>query len=292
LLESCFKHRDPDGVIRLLDFFAGKYPSADSAYEKALQFCCKYDYWDLVDKVISYNKMVNMYDIDLSCLARNKEAFLKYAPQILKTGQYLSMDKEARHDGVTLGVVYDVLTSTNHFAATYIVQNYSWDSWNDVTDGRTMLMAVCAGGNLEAAKYLVEQKDADVNARSDFTELFPEMGMLNPKEGKYSAVMMAASSGNTELIKYLVNHGADPNDKTYFGATPLMYSAGNGHLDAVKLLISLGADPNAKMEPILGPNTSMRTLAEYVEISTALRRAQKNTHKDVVKFLESIGAKS
>jgi tetratricopeptide (TPR) repeat protein len=53
--------------------------------------------------------------------------------------------------------------------------------------------------------------------------------------------MAAASSGNLELVKLLLEKGANPTVKDKDGSTPLMFAARVGNLEIVKLLLARGA---------------------------------------------------
>ena len=54
----------------------------------------------------------------------------------------------------------------------------------------------------------------------------------------------ACRSGNYELVKKLIDDGADVNVKDNYRTTPLIYAAKNGHTEICKLLIDKGADVN------------------------------------------------
>jgi len=73
-----------------------------------------------------------------------------------------------------------------------------------------------------------------------------------------TAFIRAALNGDVTLMELLLEHGADPNIKTYEGSTALMAAAGvnwvvaqtysrseNEYLDAAKLCLEKGADVNA-----------------------------------------------
>ncbi len=84
----------------------------------------------------------------------------------------------------------------------------------------------------------------------------------------------AASRGDTQKIKHLLNGGASVRAKNHARFTALMEASNNGHLEAVKLLLEKGADVNA--QGIWG--------------TTALIEASTNGRLEVVKFLLEKGA--
>lgn len=62
-----------------------------------------------------------------------------------------------------------------------------------------------------------------------------------------SVLALAAKKGRTDIVKLLLEHGADVNlTMTYYGWTALTYAVNNGHLETVKILLNYHADVNAK----------------------------------------------
>ncbi|MGO9840012.1 MAG: ankyrin repeat domain-containing protein [Candidatus Acidiferrales bacterium] len=53
------------------------------------------------------------------------------------------------------------------------------------------------------------------------------------------------ASGHTEIVKWLLETGADANYRYGPGYSPLLTAAANGHLEIVKLLLAHGADLRA-----------------------------------------------
>ena len=57
--------------------------------------------------------------------------------------------------------------------------------------------------------------------------------------------MLASQIGNTEVVRILLNYGAEVNAACDKGITPLMLAGQNGHTGVVRLLLDHGADVNA-----------------------------------------------
>ncbi len=135
-------------------------------------------------------------------------------------------------------------------------------------------------------------------------------------EGDGSPLIGAARSGRGEITKLLLDQGADPNGVVEGDGSPLIQAAKNGRLDQVRMLIDRGADVNLAVDgdenplmnaaeqgslPIVqlliekGADLHARIWTERAqgtgEWRTALSQARKNGHAQVVKFLESRGAR-
>jgi ankyrin repeat protein len=69
---------------------------------------------------------------------------------------------------------------------------------------------------------------------------------LIDEEGE-SILCTASRFRNIEIIKHLIENGADVNFKNKtFGFTPLMKASNSANLDGIKILLENGADVNAK----------------------------------------------
>ncbi len=142
-------------------------------------------------------------------------------------------------------------------------------------------------GNLSMVKSLIDS--VDVNA--------PEASGLTP-------LIYASYQGYTDIVKELINAGADVNYVTQKGAFALFVAAFNGHRDVTKLLLEAKADLNLKNSK---GTTALMLLAhkndvELVKLflqhgadaslkdingSTALDAAKINNSKQVVALLDS-----
>jgi ankyrin repeat protein len=58
--------------------------------------------------------------------------------------------------------------------------------------------------------------------------------------------MNAAMLGRVNIVKTLIDSGADIQKKGQFGYTALHAAAQNGHLDVVQVLVKYGASVNCK----------------------------------------------
>ncbi|HEY7339125.1 MAG TPA: ankyrin repeat domain-containing protein [Bryobacteraceae bacterium] len=151
---------------------------------------------------------------------------------------------------------------------------------------------------LEYIKLLLD-KGADVNARvcgakstaancvGDSTETRTIFTMQWVREDGATAFWRAAQSGDVDLMKLLLAHGADPKIASAHKVTPLAVASGIGwvegitfewspeeNLEAVKMCLDLGIDPNAKDD----------------EGRTALHGAAHKGRNDVIKLLVDHGA--
>ncbi|MDH5655743.1 MAG: ankyrin repeat domain-containing protein [Spirochaetia bacterium] len=63
-----------------------------------------------------------------------------------------------------------------------------------------------------------------------------------------SPLHYAAASANLKVVQMLVENGANINAKVGLGATPLFYAASENNLHILKYLLDLGCDINSKMK--------------------------------------------
>jgi beta-lactamase regulating signal transducer with metallopeptidase domain len=134
-------------------------------------------------------------------------------------------------------------------------------------------------------------------------------------DGDGNPLIGAARSGRSDITKFLLDQGADPNGVVAGDGSPLIQACQNGRFDQVQMLIDRGADVNLAVEgdenPLMNAaeQGSLRIVQLLVEKGadihtkiysgrvnggewrTAISQARKNGHMEVVRYLESRGAR-
>uniref|UniRef100_U5EYL7 Putative myotrophin n=1 Tax=Corethrella appendiculata TaxID=1370023 RepID=U5EYL7_9DIPT len=85
-------------------------------------------------------------------------------------------------------------------------------------------------GDLEQVKDFVEHKKIDINQEYDGRSL----------------LHYAADFGQSEVVEYLIKHGADVNALDKHGISSILAAIWEGHTQCVKLLIEGGATKTGK----------------------------------------------
>jgi ankyrin repeat protein len=97
---------------------------------------------------------------------------------------------------------------------------------------------------------------------------------------KYNAMFEILGANDVKLLKYHLNRGDDPNDHPVNYHSPLEMGIHNNNADVVRMLLEAGADPNRKSS---GGDTSLTFLFDQVdrmkpEIVTLLIHYGANPH--------------
>jgi ankyrin repeat protein len=169
--------------------------------------------------------------------------------------------------------------------------DYHYRGWRDVPDdwpvkprdvydhlisrgAKLDLGMACATGDLARVRELLDQEPAAVNRVSDYAGYYVGCG---------APIKNAAVGGHIEIVRLLLERGADPNLPEE-GIAPdghaLHSAVVRGHIEIVRLLLKHGAHPNVEIE------SSADTL------SAALASAGYSTrpHAEMVELLCSHGA--
>jgi len=189
-------------------------------------------------------------------------------------------------------------------------------------DGDTLLISAIRRGHLDVAKVLIDS-GADLEyheKRNSWTpliiaaswgyidivnKLIEHKADLNSQGQNGDTAMYVACETKYDVIKLLLENGADPNISTKLGSTALMTAAFYNKPKTVKLLLDYGANPDSReyrgqtalmrATELYGNPDILRLLLEYGadpdikdnEGKTALDYAKKNKKSGCVKLLQT-----
>ena len=115
-----------------------------------------------------------------------------------------------------------------------------------VPSKKTCLHIMTENNQLTLAKALTDRLKSDGLVKELDTIL--RKTVLKELEGQrprhLSAIHIAALVGNTEMVKFLVGLGVDPNTTNNKKDTPVLWAARGNHLETLRQLIEFGADLN------------------------------------------------
>ena len=155
-------------------------------------------------------------------------------------------------------------------------------------DGDTCLTLAAHFGHTETVRYLVGLKDVDVNHKDT---------------NGNTALLLAADEKHVAVVEVLIDAGADIDGKDEDGRSPLLLASKRGAPDIVKMSVKAGAgvcvtdnngDTCLTLAAAYGHTETVRTLLCMPEVDvnhrtragrTALQRARKKQHADVVQVL-------
>ena len=150
-------------------------------------------------------------------------------------------------------------------------------------DANEEFFAAARKGDAAAVKAFLD-KGVDVNAKTRYGA---------------TALSYACDKGHVEVVKLLIERGANLNVKdTFYGEVPIGWALSRDHVEIVKLLLDKGA---AGIERVLMSGVQDGNL-EIVKIAlakgglkpetlnSALRRASAGTNKEIIELLKKSGA--
>jgi ankyrin repeat protein len=110
----------------------------------------------------------------------------------------------------------------------------------------------------------------------DIVKLLLEKGAdVNPQgEDSDTPLCSACSGGHMDIVKLLLEKGADVNPQGEYSNTPLRSACYGGHMDIVKLLLEKGADVNLQGKDSNTPLRSACSAVTWTSSSYSLRREQ------------------
>jgi hypothetical protein len=96
--------------------------------------------------------------------------------------------------------------------------------------------------------FVIAAWNGTISQIRDTLEIHPDaVKWVEPRSG-VTALHYAAAQGQADIIRLLLEHGADVNARDDDGLTPLMFGAGHGGRDHLQPLLDAGADLNRRDE--------------------------------------------
>ena len=83
-------------------------------------------------------------------------------------------------------------------------------------------------------------------------KLVPAKSKDQAQNSGATPLWVAAENGHLDVVRHLVEGGADKDQAKISGATPLHIAAENGHLDVVRYLAEVGADKDQAQTQYFG----------------------------------------
>lgn len=117
---------------------------------------------------------------------------------------------------------------------------------------RAYLPSLLSGSSLTDSSGFVSDffgavQFGDENKVSKLLRMFPGLVSVREESGE-TPLHFAAGGDKVEIVKMLLDHGADGNAKTNGGGTPLCRTTPKANLEIARLLMDHGADVNAPCE--------------------------------------------
>ncbi|ODQ45530.1 hypothetical protein PICMEDRAFT_28173, partial [Pichia membranifaciens NRRL Y-2026] len=194
-----------------------------------------------------------------------------------------NMDSAEQNDGTTASTKLTIskkrtdssnLTSNSHSSRSQSPKQRKTSRAGRDASGRTLLQRMCAKGNIDEVRRLIEEGQ-NIND-ADFAGITP--------------LHEAALEGHYEITKILLENGADINiqsgqmDKD----TPLIDAVSNLHYKVVQLLLTRGANPN--IQNAQGQNTFdvlESTIKEYEDDNEEVPPDAKKIKKLILQYSQN-----
>jgi ankyrin repeat protein len=178
------------------------------------------------------------------------------------------------------GALLIAITSKKFEVARLLIERGAAVNAKDPT-GTTPLHTATELGDMDTVKLLIV-KGADVNAATTPRQ-GDRMGILQrPPTGQQTPLMIAARVNRPDIMKVLVEAGANPKLHATDGSTLLMAAASGGHIESVRYAFEL--DPDIKAM------TDRKETVMHAAMIGTRRFATEAEVTEMVKFLAEHGA--
>ncbi|VEL09976.1 unnamed protein product [Protopolystoma xenopodis] len=250
LIEAC-TNGDEETVRALLESGDCHINELAPGGESALTCAVSANAERIVELLLKHGTDANIRSKMVECTALMEAASVGYAGIVRLLLEYgastdvtSSTGNTALHYAATSGHL-DCVRLLLHYKSPMEVQNET---------GHTPLMEATSNGYIDVARCLIEH-GADINTHSS--------------EFKESALTLASYKGHAEMVKFLLEAGADHEHRTDEMHTALMEAAMEGHVEVARLLLSYGANVNIPQDSFESPLT-LAACGGHTELASLL----------------------
>ena len=192
-----------------------------------------------VDEMSSLKPPERLSEVHSNFVAAVRETF-QLAQAHLDTVQNASTEIKNREE---LADFWDILASLESGP----VDSEKADELAERTEAACLVLEEQLEAELERAVNICNPNDPGPTSAEAEDEPAPTTAYATPApEGRYTDLYAAISNGDAESVKYLIQAGADVNDRDRVGDTPLQEAFRQGNLEIIRLLVDAGADPLAE----------------------------------------------
>lgn len=287
LAEACLEG-DVGAVRKLLEEGWSVHEPTDEG-ESLLSLACSAGYYELAQVLLAMNANVDDRGSKGDCTPLMEASSGGYI-DIVKLLLEHTADVNSQSQAGNTALIYACCGGYEDVVEELLNHGADIEAHNE--NGHTPLMEAASGGHVNVAKMLLE-RGACINSHSN--------------EFKESALTLACYKGHLEMVKFLLDAGADQEHKTDEMHTALMEASMDGHVEVAKLLLDHGAQVNMPADSFESPLT-LAACGGHVELAdllikrgafleevndegyTPLMEASREGHLDMVALLLEHGA--
>jgi Ankyrin repeats (3 copies)/Ankyrin repeat len=188
-------------------------------------------------------------EFDNSCLGKEsmgvrvqKYKFSRYAAQFWG----VHTRGEPENEPYIQRAVLSLLASENKKDSMLQLETYANSSWGDIsyTKGQTLLHVIAKNGLATICRFILDECNKGELQTLGVSET--DTNIATQDNNGQTPMSWAAWYGHLEVVKLLLEKGAEVDAKDRGKQTPMSRAAGNRHLEVVKLLLEKGAEVDAQ----------------------------------------------